>query len=193
MDLTAARLALQQAHPNIFVAGSPENLAFVAHAKEFGEESAHQNADKLMSPFMVKSPAGGRSGSPGAASDALAQAQQAADFAKKPLAERAGADIRGAGQAIASVPGMLSKGVNAVDRAASQFASGITGQPQDIHPTEHSLATLKDEAGKTWDTTKQEAQGVGNAIKSGVQTVKNWLSPPTQTADEENKKQQPTY
>lgn len=47
-DQTAARLALKQKHPAIFEAGTPENEAFVAHAKQYGEASAHENADAMI-------------------------------------------------------------------------------------------------------------------------------------------------
>lgn len=43
--------ALFQKHPNIFKAGTPENAAFVAHAKQYGLDEAHKNVDALMAPF----------------------------------------------------------------------------------------------------------------------------------------------
>lgn len=47
-DPEAARRALYAKHPAIFKAGTPENLAFDAHAKQFGLEDAHKNADMIV-------------------------------------------------------------------------------------------------------------------------------------------------
>lgn len=44
----SAETALKASHPNIFTAGSPENTAFVAHAQQYGEPSAHANVDSIM-------------------------------------------------------------------------------------------------------------------------------------------------
>lgn len=40
---------LEKSHPAIFQNGTPENAAFVAHAQQYGEQSAHENVDKIMS------------------------------------------------------------------------------------------------------------------------------------------------
>lgn len=42
------RVALMQAHPEIWKAGSPENLAYVAHANQFGEQHAHDNLNTVL-------------------------------------------------------------------------------------------------------------------------------------------------
>lgn len=47
-DQTTARAGLYARLPSVFEAGTPENLAFVQHAREFGEESAHRNIDDLL-------------------------------------------------------------------------------------------------------------------------------------------------
>jgi hypothetical protein len=41
--------ALRASHPEIFQARTPQNAAFVAHAQQFGEPSAHANVDTIMS------------------------------------------------------------------------------------------------------------------------------------------------
>lgn len=48
-----ARASLQALHPAIFTADTPENKAFVAHAKQFGEQSAHDNAEKIVAGAQV--------------------------------------------------------------------------------------------------------------------------------------------
>lgn len=45
---TPDRAALYQNHPEVFQAGTPQNIAFVNHVKDYGEDSAHQNIDGLM-------------------------------------------------------------------------------------------------------------------------------------------------
>ncbi len=47
-DRASAETALKASHPNIFIAGSPENNAFVAHAQQHGEQSAHANVNSIM-------------------------------------------------------------------------------------------------------------------------------------------------
>lgn len=46
-----ARANLFAAYPEVFKAGTPQNAAFVAHAKEFGLQSAHQNASSILDPI----------------------------------------------------------------------------------------------------------------------------------------------
>lgn len=53
---TPERQALFQAHPEIFQTGTPQNAAFVAHANQFGEASAHQNIDSIMQGAQQPSP-----------------------------------------------------------------------------------------------------------------------------------------
>lgn len=43
-----ARESLQSSHPEIFKAGTPENAAFVAYAKQHGEAAAHANIDQII-------------------------------------------------------------------------------------------------------------------------------------------------
>lgn len=45
-----ARQSLYQTHPEVFQSGTPQNEAFVAHAKEFGEESAFRNVADILPP-----------------------------------------------------------------------------------------------------------------------------------------------
>lgn len=47
-DPEVARAALFAKHPAIFQAGTDENAQFDAHAKQYGLESAHQNADSIV-------------------------------------------------------------------------------------------------------------------------------------------------
>jgi hypothetical protein len=47
-DLNGALTQLKRNHPNVFKDGTPENAAFVAHAKEHGPESAFNNANDIM-------------------------------------------------------------------------------------------------------------------------------------------------
>lgn len=45
----AARTQLYQTHPQIFDGpDNPDRQAFVAHAKQYGEQSAHDNIDKIL-------------------------------------------------------------------------------------------------------------------------------------------------
>lgn len=53
---TPERQALFQAHPEIFQTGTPQNAAFVSHANQFGEASAHQNIDSIMQGAQQPSP-----------------------------------------------------------------------------------------------------------------------------------------
>lgn len=61
---TPERQALFQAHPEIFQTGTPQNAAFVAHANQFGEASAHQNIDSIMQGAQQPSPTPSPSSTP---------------------------------------------------------------------------------------------------------------------------------
>ncbi len=50
------RAALFAKHPAIFKAGTPENLAFVAHAQQHGLEAAHANADSIVGQIAAAKP-----------------------------------------------------------------------------------------------------------------------------------------
>lgn len=52
-----ARANLFAAYPGVFQAGSELNKAFVAHAKEFGLQSAHENASSILDPILQKNAA----------------------------------------------------------------------------------------------------------------------------------------
>lgn len=60
-DPGAARASLYAStdprHQAIFQEGTPENAAFVAHAREFGEESAHRNLNDILPPAATPAPA----------------------------------------------------------------------------------------------------------------------------------------
>lgn len=56
-DQAAARASTLQAHPNIGVEGTPENNAFVAHATQYGEQSAHANLPSILSQSQTMSAA----------------------------------------------------------------------------------------------------------------------------------------
>lgn len=56
-NAVAARNATLAAHPNVGIAGTPENKAFVDHYNQFGEKSAHDNLSSLFkSPVAAQSP-----------------------------------------------------------------------------------------------------------------------------------------
>lgn len=53
---TTARASLYQSNPAIFQAGTPENAAFVAFAKENGEEAAHANLAQILASTQSNAP-----------------------------------------------------------------------------------------------------------------------------------------
>lgn len=44
----SSRASLYASHPQIFQSGTPENTAFVSHAQQYGEPSAHANIDTVL-------------------------------------------------------------------------------------------------------------------------------------------------
>lgn len=57
-DMHASRASLYKSNPEVFIAGTPQNKAFVDYATKYGEEAAHQNAGGILSgsPSLAASP-----------------------------------------------------------------------------------------------------------------------------------------
>lgn len=144
---SAARIALQKSHPNIFIAGTPENAAFVAHAKRYGEEAAHQAAPGLMATLTPQ--ATGVTGQ--MAKNDLPNGDQAARVAQMagttasaqpPAPPSAAADVgrkvaSGAGQAAGVVAGSLRSAVapiSALGTGVTNFHRGLVGAPPVADP-----------------------------------------------------------
>lgn len=140
---TQRNLELQKRHPNIFVAGTPENAAFVAHANDpkLGLKSAYANVDKIMEGVasqtnMAKAPLSGQS--PATARNDIndtsteAQAGRDARFAKSQAETAASLPRTPAQQVAGNIRNKLGAAavgaVGAVDRnvvaPAANFVSG---------------------------------------------------------------------
>lgn len=183
-DHEAARADLFKRHPNIFTAGTPENQAFAAHAQKYGLQAAHQNADALMATLNpsqggptaanVKNDIGGAP-----TPDALAahDATMAASQPSLPVqagraAANAGGAIANIGNAVANAPRTAA---NALDKAISGFATGVTGQPQDMHPIASAGRAVKNAAGPLANA----AMSAGNAVARESAKIPSALSSAT--------------
>lgn len=131
-DYAGRNAGLQKQHPNLFVAGSPENAAFVAHAKQYGVPDAYDNVDSLMAGVKNQNPLGSQT--PQTAKndiqseptpERIAQLDKTVADTAPPIAQRAGEAIRSTGL------GIVGAG-RAVFNGARDAVSGLLNAPKQI-------------------------------------------------------------
>lgn len=170
-DLNAARIALKKSHPNVFIAGSPENKAFVDQVKfNMGkgmspieaQTHVHQNVDSLMAtltpkngnptPGLVKNDLG-EEPSP----ERVAQLDKSIQESGLALPERIGRSIAGArktaGGFVDNITSLPGRALGALDRAAQGFVRGATGINVPIQPASNLAPAI--------------ARGIGAVIPGG--------------------------
>lgn len=177
-DINTARNNLKAAYPEAYTAGTPENLAFAAHANKFGEQSAHENAQDILAPIAANkgttSPGEAQSRStlptPGSTDAQLSQQAIAANTATGPggvvpnsTAGRVVGAVTGAGD----IPGQVG---NAVSSGLSSL--GVSPQAQ-----QNALTAGKDFVTAPIQGAKDIASGAGDLFNSFRDHVASFFTP----------------
>lgn len=116
VDRVAMDNQLRTQHPELFVAGSPKNQAFLDHAKRYGVDDAYRNADSLLA--TVKSP-----------DAAIAGASPNREAGVAPDPER----VAQLDKSIAdSQPGIVSRVAGGAYRGLQRIGEAVTGAPKAI-------------------------------------------------------------
>lgn len=173
-------------HPNLMVAGSPENIAFNQHKDRYGAQNAHENVDSILERFNPGVNTAGATAQ-GVKNDIPNGEQESRDarvaalVPPKPpesLATRAGKAIndytnKGADlyEKITSLP---DRALDFANRSVNQFVSGVQGAPVDptAKPVTKTLADVYD-----WATNDERHRGLAPAAPE-PRPIVNPIAPP---------------
>lgn len=191
---------------------TPENAAFQAHVNdqikkgmtpEAALQSGHDNADSIVARVnqlqnkgdqTALNPSMGKNGITLNADTAIPSGLRTDNTQLPPppsaatTAGRAVGNALGtAGQVGSSLANAPRTAANALDRGISDFASGVTGQTQDLHPIANTSRAVKNFVSGAANSIAGGVSGaLGPAVVGGMSGALS--SPETTTADQELKK-----
>lgn len=147
---------LRAKYPELFVAGSPHNQAFIAHAKEYGLNDAYKNADSLLGTITASNRAvAAKNSAPSAQDSTLGSDAQIAEVnrqLKTPTPEQ---------------PGVVSRVAGGAYRGLQRIGEAVVGAPKAIADATRGLLPSSLTAATAPPATRGGAQPFKMTPRSG--------------------------